>query len=235
MSRLPFEAMLALRYVRPRRTFVSVITVISVVGVLVGVAVLIVVIAVMSGFDREWRVKILGFNAHLKIFQTAGAGERNVPLRDFSRVMQTVATNKNVRGVAPFVRGQVLFETQPPEGENPKFAAPLLLGVDPAVEGRVSVLPTNIVDGAFDVSGTGLIVGRDFAHGMGLAVGDHVAIYSPATIEELKKKRGKDETPPLPDDYTVRGIFDVGFADYNSSVAVASLRNAQQLYRLHES
>src|ERR1041384_1936088 len=215
MSRLPFEAMLALRYLRPRRTFVSVITVISVVGVLVGVAGRIVVIGVMSGFDREWRVKSLGFNAHLKIFQTAGPGLHNVPLHDFSQVMTAVAANKNVRGVARFVRGQVLFETQPPEGENPKFAAPLLLGVDPAIEGRVSVLPTNIVDGAFDVGGTGLVIGRDFAHGMGLSVGDHVAIYSPATIEELKKKRGKEnETPPLPDDYTVRGIFDVGFADY---------------------
>ena len=55
MSRLPFEAFLALRYLRPRRTFVSVITVISIIGVLLGVAVLIIVIAVMSGFDKEWR------------------------------------------------------------------------------------------------------------------------------------------------------------------------------------
>ena len=64
MSRLPFEAFLALRYLRPRRTFVSVITVISIIGVLLGVAVLIIVIAVMSGFDQQWRDTILGFNAH---------------------------------------------------------------------------------------------------------------------------------------------------------------------------
>ena len=70
MSRLPFELLLALRYLRPKRTFVSVITLISVIGVMLGVAVLIIVISVMSGFDRELRQKILGFNAHLKVFAT---------------------------------------------------------------------------------------------------------------------------------------------------------------------
>src|SRR5205823_1019475 len=65
MSKLPFELMLALRYLRPRRTFVSVITLISIIGVMLGVAVLIIVISVMSGFDRQLRDRILGFNAHL--------------------------------------------------------------------------------------------------------------------------------------------------------------------------
>src|SRR5882672_3104486 len=67
MSRLPFELFLALRYLRPKRTSVSVITLISILGVMLGVAVLIIVIAVMSGFDREWHERILGFNGHRKI------------------------------------------------------------------------------------------------------------------------------------------------------------------------
>ena len=70
MSRLPFELSLALRYLRPKSSFVSVITMISITGVMLGVAVLLVVIAVMSGFDREWRERILSFNAHLKIIKT---------------------------------------------------------------------------------------------------------------------------------------------------------------------
>src|SRR5262245_53318667 len=70
MSRLPFELFLALRYLRPKRTFVSVITLISVLGVILGVAVLIIVISVMTGFDRQLRDKILGFNSHLRIFQS---------------------------------------------------------------------------------------------------------------------------------------------------------------------
>src|SRR5437773_4607711 len=102
MSRLPFELLLALRYLRPKRTFVSVITLISIIGVMLGVAVLIIVIAVMSGFDREWRNRILGFNAHLKI------SKAGVPLNDFTRVMALVSSNQNVKGIAPFVRGQVL-------------------------------------------------------------------------------------------------------------------------------
>ena len=68
MSKLPFELLLALRYLRPKRTFVSIITLISIVGVALGVAVLMIVISVMSGFDHDLREKILGFNAHLKIF-----------------------------------------------------------------------------------------------------------------------------------------------------------------------
>ena len=69
MSRLPFELFLALRYLRPKRTFVSAIMLISVIGVTLGVAVLIIVISVMSGFDKQMRDKILGFNAHLRILR----------------------------------------------------------------------------------------------------------------------------------------------------------------------
>ena len=67
MSRLPFELLLALRYLRPKRTFVSIITLISIVGVALGVAVLIIVISVMSGFDHDLRWQTLGFNAHMRV------------------------------------------------------------------------------------------------------------------------------------------------------------------------
>ena len=107
MSRLPFELLLALRYLRPKRTFVSIITLISVVGVALGVAVLIIVISVMSGFDHDLRAKILGFNAHLKIFALDKTGGTET-MENYEDVMNLVASNKNVRGVAPFVLGQVL-------------------------------------------------------------------------------------------------------------------------------
>ena len=85
MSRLPFELMLALRYLRPKRTFVSVITLISIVGVMLGVAVLIIVISVMSGFDRQLREKIVGFNAHLRIDPLDGL------MQDYDRVLPIVS------------------------------------------------------------------------------------------------------------------------------------------------
>src|SRR5213078_655295 len=80
MSKLPFELFLALRYLRPKRTFVSVITLISILGVMLGVAVLIIVISVMSGFDKQMRDKILGFNAHLRV-------DRGMPMADYRQVM----------------------------------------------------------------------------------------------------------------------------------------------------
>src|SRR5213080_3305378 len=112
MSRLPFELLLALRYLRPKRTFVSVITLISVLGVALGVAVLIIVISVMTGFDQQLREKILGFNTHLKIRPRAGTME------NYSSLMQTVAANPGVKAVAPFVLGRVLIETEPQSGES---------------------------------------------------------------------------------------------------------------------
>src|SRR5207248_7453936 len=111
MSRLPFELLLALRYLRPKRTFVSIITLISVLGVTLGVAVLIIVISVMSGFDKQMRDTILGFNAHVSIYQ-----ERK-PMKDYEAVMKIVRSNPRVRAVAPEVLGQVLLETEPKEGE----------------------------------------------------------------------------------------------------------------------
>src|SRR5208283_662481 len=146
MSRLPFEAFLALRYLRPRRTFVSVITVISIVGVLLGVAVLIIVIAVMSGFDQEWRHTILSFDAHLKVYPA----DREQALTNYRALMRTVATNAAVTGVSPFIRGQALLKTEPQTGPA-KQAAPLLFGVDPESIGSVNNLPTSIVAGGFDL------------------------------------------------------------------------------------
>jgi len=230
MSRLPFELMLALRYLRPKRTFVSIITLISIVGVALGVAVLIIVISVMSGFDHDLREKILGFNAHLKIF---AAGKT---MEDYDQVMGLVASNKNVRGVAPFVFGPVLLETEPTNGQQAAFATPFMRGVDTSHEADVSVLPQSIVSGKFDLSGRGLVIGTEFAQTYNLFVGDRVSIYSPAELKKMKDRRGKaDEEAILPDEYTVTGIFDVGYFDYDSTVVVASLENAQDLYALGDS
>ena len=122
MSGLPFELLLAMRYLRPKRTFVSVITLISVLGVTLGVAVLIIVISVMSGFDRQLREKILGFSPHLRIVQP------NRTLHDYQALMRQVASNPNVKAVAPYVLGQVLVETEPDAGQS-EVGAPWLRGL----------------------------------------------------------------------------------------------------------
>src|SRR5439155_10959766 len=224
----PFELFLALRYLRPKRTFVSVITLISVIGVMLGVAVLIIVISVMSGFDRQLRDKILGLKADLQIYRAESS-----PMSNYSAVLKQVAAVPHVRAAAPFVLGQVLMETEPSEG-SPMEAAPWVRGVEPKYETNVSILSTNIM-GRFDLTLDSLLVGSDLAHNLHLQLGDRVAIYSPRTLREMRKKRGKEnEEAILPEDFVVRGIFDVGYYEYNATVVVTSLENAQDLYGLDD-
>lgn len=232
MSRLPFELLLALRYLRPKRTFVSVITLISVIGVMLGVAVLIIVISVMSGFDRQLREKLLGFNAHLRVVQP---GEL---LANRDALMARIMTNARVKGVAPFVQGKVLLETQPGAGGS-VVDAPVVRGVDAEREGGVSDLPKSVKQGEFNLRGNGLVVGRELANNLGLRVGDHVELTSPALAkkwrEEMKRNDGKQPTEVRkPDEYTVKGIFDVGYYEFNAMVIVTSLANAQDLFELND-
>src|SRR5204863_6218328 len=127
--RLPFELSLALRYLRPKRTFVSVITIISILGVMLGVAVLMIVIAVMSGFDREWRERILSFNAHLRVLTSNGIME------NWQQPMAAVKSNLLVKGVAPFIMTQVMLQNQPDNtNELPKIIGPRLRGIHPELE-----------------------------------------------------------------------------------------------------
>lgn len=233
MSRLPFELFLALRYLRPKRTFVSVITLISVVGVMLGVAVLIIVISVMTGFDQQLREKLLGFSAHLKIYKYDTA------IADYSTLARTVQSNANVKAVAPSILGQVMVKTQPEVGK-PMFSAPWLRGIDPKLEKDMTSLTTNIVSGDFNLDDETLIVGSGFAHNLHLNVGDRVAIYSPRGVDEMERvlrefkegKRKELDEFTLPEDYRIAGIFDVGYYEYNVNVVVTSLRNAQDLYQL---
>ncbi len=201
---------------------------------MLGVAVLIVVISVMSGFDKEWHDHILGFNAHLKVYRLNQETFREAPFTNYTAVLDKVAHVPNVKGVAPFISGQVLLETQPKVGD-PLVMAPMLLAVDPDAQTNVSVLPSKIMKdaGEFDLSGNGLVIGKDLADGLGVWVGDRVNIYSPKNIQKMRKTRGQtNEEAILPDEFEIRGIFDVGFAEYNSSVVVVSLDRGQELYNM---
>jgi lipoprotein-releasing system permease protein len=237
MSRLPFELLLALRYLRPKRTFVSVITLISVLGVTLGVAVLIIVLSVMSGFDRQLRDKILGFNPHLRVIQP----DRSI--RDYERAMRLVAANPRVKFVSSYVQGQVLAETEPQTGQ-PQVVAPYVRGIDPQTETNI-LSPSNLVDGKFDVEFRGLLVGVEFARALNLSVGDRLNIYSPSDLKRLReslkqeeeggRKPGEKVSTPLSTEYEVRGIFDAGYFEYNASFVLTSLQDAQDLYDLGDS
>jgi len=226
MSGLPFELLLALRYLRPKRTFVSIITLISVLGVALGVAVLIIVISVMSGFDKQMRDTVLGFNAHLTVTPT------NATLKNYQGIAEVVAANSHVRSVSPTVMEQVLLETQPKSGQA-QSSAPYVRGIDPQSEKTPGFLASHVVEGGFDLHGRGLVIGSVLASTLRLQVGDHVSLTSPKELEKMRAKRGKgDEELTVPDDYEVRGIFDVGYYEFNATMVAVSLENAQDMYDL---
>ncbi len=228
MSKLPFELFLALRYLRPKRTYVSVITLISIIGVMLGVAVLIIVISVMSGFDRQMRDKILGFNAHLKVFRPGTS------LPNYQLLISKISSNILVKGVAPYIFGPVLVETQNGAGRT-QVMAPVLRGIDPRLETNISILPKSMQRGTFDVRANGILVGKDLAQSMGLEVGDALAIHSPRNLLKMRESRqNKEDEYILPGDYVVRGIYDVGYYEFNSSLVICNLMEAQDLYDLNE-
>jgi len=231
MSKLPFELLLALRYLRPKRTFVSIITLISIIGVALGVAVLLIVISVMSGFDRDLKDKFFGFQAHLTV---TSSGDRT--MQNYALAENIIATNKNVLGVSPFVIGPVLVQISEGSNGQSRVAAPYLRGVDPQREGSVSSLPQSIVAGKFDLSGHGVVVGCDFAVAQGLQVGSVLSIFSMRDLQRMHKSAGTTNMEAiLPEDYEVRGIFDVGYYEYNQTFIFTSLENAQDLYDLDDS
>ncbi len=231
MSKLPFELLLALRYLRPRRSFVSIITVISIIGVALGVAVLIIVISVMSGFGHDLREKILGFYPPIEIT------EYGTPMGNYEALMRQVSSNQNVTGIAPFVVGPVLVETQPTNG-GALFSTPIIKGADVNTESSVTSWPQTILPGgSYDLSGQTIIVGSDYADENNLTVGDHISIFSPSELkkmaDEIQHGRTNQEAI-LPDDYTVSGIFDTGYYDYDDHFIITSLENAQDLYNLDD-
>ena len=231
MSRLPFELLLALRYLRPKRSFVSLVTLISILGVALGVAVLIVVISVFTGFELKLREKILGFNPHLRIVEPGRT------MQNYAGIARVIAANPEVKAVAPFVLGQVLVETKPRNGLSQE-GAPAVRGLVPQTESNISVLPASIRQGRFDLSGHGLVIGIELAKQLKVGVGDFLQVYSPADLVQWQRntfEKDQEGKQPEAQEYQVRGIFDVGYFAYNRSWMAVSLENAQTMYNLGQS
>ena len=230
MTRLPFELLFALRYLRPRRTFVSIITLISIIGVILGVAVLIVVISVMTGFDLQLRDRIIGFESHLIVRKLGG------PMQNYQQVARFIRDQPKVTGASPFIEGPIVIETQRGERYS-QIAAPFLRGIDSETSNQVSDLEKSVVAGDFEsIDGNGLLIGSALANRLSLSIGDPVAVYSMSLLREvrdvLKKDPAEQTTAPLADDYVIEGIFDIGYYEYNANGMVCSLFNAQDLFSL---
>lgn len=212
---LPFSLFLALKYLRPKRAFLSVVTVISVLGVMLGVAVLIIVLSVMNGFDNMWRDKILSFNAHL----TVTAHDQALP--DPAAVLAAARRVPGCTGAAPYVQGLVFVQY------HDRVYTPVFRGVDPALERGVSLIPNYMVAGDYDIRDDRVVVGSDLAQRLGVGVGDKLLVYSPQSFAAPDELR-------LPEEIVVAGIFEVGMWEFDMGFLIGTLDLARDLYNMEE-
>ena len=208
-----FPLFLALKYLRPKRSVASVITCVSVLGVMLGVAVVIIVRSVMTGFGDIWEEKILDFKPHISLVPASGgvvSGEDAMAHR--------ILAVKGVSCVTPEIDTRVLLSYKG------KVLAPVLLGVD----GDEFVRAYKVGDpvaGNYDLDGDSIVLGVHAARQLGVWIGDEVVVYSPKTMVS------QDEVF-LPLKWKVTGIFSSGQHQYDSGYAVASLSNLRDLMGL---
>jgi len=200
------EFFIAWRYLSTKRKerFIALISTISVLGVAIGVMALIVVLGVMSGFDRELREKIVGNYSHLTVFGFEGIAEA-----DASGALSKILSHSAVRGASPYVQGQVLLK------ESNRFFAVSLRGIDTRQEPSVTKIDTYLLKGRLEDLGEGaIIVGKELAAYLGLSVGSRLSVYS-----ALGRQR----------DLYVAGIFSSGMYDYDMNLVFASISTAQEI------
>lgn len=210
---MPFSLFLALKYLKPKRSFTVVVTMISVLGVLLGVSILVIVLSVMTGFDEMWREKILSFKPHLMVTSPTGV------IEDPEAVCQVLEAIPGVLGVSPSIETRVLLQY------DRRMTAPLLIGIDPDRAGSVSQVGSNMVAGAYDVSGDALVMGVDQIMELGTMLGDTVLVYSPLNVISM------DEIH-LPEELELRGVFNMGMRDFDSGIVLTSLGVARDLVGL---
>jgi lipoprotein-releasing system permease protein len=218
---LPYELLIGLRYTRAKRRnhFISFISLISMLGIGLGVAALIVVLSVMNGFQKELRTRILGVASHIQI---AGI---NGELADWQSVAAQAMQDPEVKAAAPFVQSQAMFTV------DNGVKGVLVRGILPDQEERVADFAKTIKSGSLDdlrPGEFGVVLGADLARALRVFVGDKVTVIAPqgtvtpaGVIPRLKS-------------FTVVGIFEVGMYEYDSGLALIHMADAQKLYQMED-
>ena len=215
---VPFELHIALRYLLARRkqAFISVISLISTLGVTVGVMALVIALALMTGLQQELRDRILGSNPHVYVWNTGGIADYHAEAAKLRRL-------RNVVGAAPEILGQGLIsagrETQPVQ----------IKGIDPVLEQQVTDIKGAMQSGSLDElnksSGfDGILLGKDLAAKLGVAIGDSVSLLTPqGTLSPMGMI-------PRSRRLRVAGIFSLGLYEFDSSYGFVSLDVARRLF-----
>ncbi len=212
-----FERMMAWRYLRSRRreAVISVIASISFIGIMLGVATLIIVMAVMNGFRTELLNRILGINGHIIV----QAVDR--PLDDYDEVAKRIAGVKGVKFVLPLIEGQVLAS-----GSTGSGTGALVRGVRAEDLTNMKLVADHILSGSLVgfATGEGVAIGSRMAQNLGLAVGDPITLVSP------EGDVGPFGTTPRVKTYPVSAIFEIGMSEYDASIVFMPLSEAQLFF-----
>ncbi len=219
---IPYELALGWRYTRAGRAtrrngFISFISGVSMLGIALGVAALIIVLSVMNGFQKEVRDRMLSVVAHIEVFAPGGAA-----LPDLPRTLAEVRANPDVVGAAPFVSAQALLA----RGDEMKGV--MVRGIDPSQEGQVTEIADEnrraidtLTPGSFNV-----VLGIDLARSLGVGVGDKVTLVAPSgqitpagIVPRLKQM-------------TVSGTFRSGHYEYDSALVLLHHEDAERIFRL---
>ncbi len=216
---IPFEFWVGLRYTRAKRRnhFISFITGTAILGMVIGVAALIAVMAVMNGFDHTLRSRILAVTSDV-IVQGNG-----VPVLDWQQAEKNLSQVPGTTGVAPFIQAQAMLS------HDGLVSGAVVEGIDPGLESRVNRLAADMKVGSLQALQShpwGIVLGRALAHQLGASLGSKVTLISPqGGVTPL------GVTPSLRQ-FTVVGLFSVGIYAYDSGMAYISLPDAQALYHL---
>ncbi len=217
----PLELFIGLRYTHTKRRthFISFISLISMLGIALGVMALITVLSVMNGFETELRSRILGMASHATITTFGGT------LEDWQGLAEKVASEPEVIATAPYVRGETMLSL------GKQASGALLRGVLPGVEDRVSDVVKHIIGGDIGLlkpGEYGIILGRELASALGAGVGDAVTVVSPQV------RVGPTGIMPRLRRFTVVALFEVGMFEYDRGVALVHIDDAARLFRLKD-
>jgi lipoprotein-releasing system permease protein len=223
MMQLPYELRIGLRYTRAGRAtqrtgFISFISGVSMLGIALGVAALIIVLSVMNGFQKEVRDRMLGVVSHVEIYASGGQA-----LPDVNQTLREARAHAQVVGAAPFIATQALLA----RGDDMKGV--VIRGIDPAREPEVTELAAgaqNAVLARLEPGSFGVVLGRDLAEALGVRTGEKVTLVAPSG--QVTPAGVVPRMKPL----TVLGTFDSGHFEYDSAMAFMHWEDAAKIFRL---
>ncbi len=220
---MSYEFFIAKRYLRSKRKtkFVSVITLISIGGVLIGVTALDFILSMMNGFEKEVRSRIIGTTAHVSVFSTYEEGIDN-----YQELIPQIKEAKHVENVAPYIYYKAAIASK--TGSD----GIVVRGIDPEKEKLVTDVERNLKVGSLELDKDedelpGILLGATLADRLGVELGDNVVLFS---LKEGSLTTGWSQ--PKASKLRLRGIFETGMYEYDASMAYISLSTAQKLFNL---